>query len=151
MYPHFIEITPKVTGGKVSVNIDNIVMFGDGQVVYTNMRMISEYDAFRCTESYEEIKKLIEASGCQITKSDPRLDTSKPLTMSDFDSMIGEPVWNSNLREWALVTEQVKSDDGYEFVSFKAYKNGGYEYDEDDIEKYPMYRMKQKDNHESHG
>ena len=142
MYSHFIEITPLVTGGKVSVNIDNIVMFGDGQVVCTNMRMTSEYAAFRCTESYEEIKKLIEASGCQITKSDPRLDTSKPLTMADLDGMIGEPVWDSNRREWGLVVEHLKSDDDYEWVTIRPYKDVSHDYDEDDLAKYPLYRIK---------
>ena len=134
MYPHFIEV--HTIGVPIIVNVDQISC-----VVKKDIVIIGNKGAQHVDESYDEIKELISDSGCLITKSDPRIDP-KPLTMSDMDELIGEPVWNSNRRQWALVVEHVKSEDEYEWVTFRPYKDIAYDFDEDDLTKYPMYRMK---------
>lgn len=135
MYPHFIEVH---SGDQTMiVNIDKIGIIKDKLIMIENLTRWQPVD-----ESFDEIKKLITDSGSLIQKGDPRLDTTHPLKIKDLKKMIGEPVWNSNRRQWALVVEYIHSDEDYEFVSFRPYKDVGYEYDEDDLIKYPMYRMK---------
>ena len=135
MYPHFIEVHD---GSQILIiNVDKIGIVKDQKIMVEHPTRWQPVD-----ESYEELKELISDSGCSITKSDPRIDTTHPLKMSDLKEMIGEPVWNSNRRHWALVSEYIESDDDYVFISFRPYKDVGYEYDEDDLIKYPVYRMK---------
>ena len=143
MYPHFIEVTPKVTGGKVSINVDNIVMIGDGEIVCTNMDMNGDYAAFRCAETHEELQMLLKDSGCAIQKGDPRIDVSKPLTMDELCrlEMVGEPVWNSNTRQWMMIIDSALGD-VHSWVDFVDRSGGQVRFAPIDVQKFPLYRMK---------
>ena len=135
MYPHFIEVHDG--DQTMIVNIEKIGIVKDHRIMVEHPTRWQPVD-----ESYDELKKLIAESGSLIQMGDPRIDTKHNLTMADLKGMIGEPVWNSNRRHWALVSEYIESDDDYVFVSFRPYKDVGYEYDEDELVKYPVYRMK---------
>lgn len=91
------------------------------------------------SESYDDVKRMMHDVGCLIHKDDPRLDTTTPLTLDDLKNMIGEPVWNSNLLRWELVKQ---ADDLYVTTC----GTGEYtsNYDERDLVKYPLYRMKRE-------
>ena len=134
MYPHFIEVHDG--DQTMIVNIEKIGIVKDKRIMVEHPTRWQPVD-----ESYDELKKLITESGSLIQTGDPRIDTKHPLTMEDFAEMIGEPVWNSNRRKWGLVYEYIKSDDDYEFVSIREYKDS-YEYCEHDLLKFPIYRMK---------
>ena len=98
MYPFFIEVHDR--RGNQLVNIDaitNVYVDNDG---VTTIGIGIGYE--EVTESYDEVKALIEGCGCLINKADPRLDTSNPITkqMIMSEGMVGEPVWNSNNGRW---------------------------------------------------
>ena len=135
MYPHFVEVHDE-DNSLITFSIDHIIWFNQDSV------LMVDYDdggfGFNVKESYSELKDLILNAGCAIVKADPRLDTSKPLTMEDLKGMIGEPVWNSNLMKWALIKE-VRED----FVTL-VYQLADWVIAEDDyLAKYPLYRMRQ--------
>lgn len=139
MYPHFIEVTCELgddehrTIEKRLVNVDNIVVVSD------NIIDCGKDGTWYAEETYDELKELIRSAGCHIEKGDPRLDQTKPLTMNDLKHMIGEPVWNSNTRCWMLVSED-RGDTVY-----LIFNNGnGYDFHENALIKYPLYRTVQK-------
>lgn len=137
MYPHFIEIH----NGKLEilVNIESIkfvcphpAFLGNGEIHYSglsNNRIITE-------ESYDEVKKLIKDCGCHIQMGDPRLD-NKPLTVDRLKDMIGDPIWDSNKQAWGLVCDYF---DG--LVRIRPFKGATYDYNADDLIKFPVYSMK---------
>jgi hypothetical protein len=131
MYPKFIELHEK--GDAISVNIEHLVAFSN-RIFHLSNNAESNY---RCDESYDELKALITDVGCLIHKADPRLDLTHPLTLDDLRDMVGEPVWNSNLDRWELVTMVT------DFFC-KTCHTGQYagEYSEDDLIKTPLYRMR---------
>ena len=137
MYPKFIEVHHRYLGDgdktKCTVNIDHIVCF-EGSVIYTNQK---EKPMILVAESYEEVKTLIEDSGCLIKKADPRLDIEHPLTMNDLRTMVGEPVWNSNTGKWGLVKE-VREDDVTLVYEAADWVIVGRE----DLKKFPLYRIR---------
>ena len=144
MYPHFVEVHPKNcetesgwTDSGVLVNIDHIVEVGEQYVNTTDM-------LFTVRETYEELKQLISDAGCCIQKADPRLDTSKPLTMEDLKGMIGEPVWDANSGRWYLVYEIVPDDYRDDVVSLRTSDGGCWYYDVSDLIAKPLYRMKRE-------
>lgn len=128
MEPKFIELHDG--SEPLSINVELVEWFADGTISMTNCE-------HRVLESYEEIKQLIHDSGILIHRADPRLDTTTPLTTADLKEMIGEPVWNSNLLRWELVK---RADDLY----ITTCSTGQYDslYDENDLIKTPLYRMK---------
>lgn len=135
MYPKFIELHDIDNGSPFSINIDHLVeFFGDEE--YALVRLTNE--KWHCRETYDEVKALITDAGCLIKKADPRLDMTHPLTMDDLREMIGQPVWNSNSNEWMLVV-YVEDD---LFVQLRWKSGNSSEYYEDDLIKYPFYRMK---------
>lgn len=135
MYPHFIEVHAKKDEAIMSINIDNIVGFGE---TGENSTIItSDNGRWVIRESYDELKQLITKSGASIQMGDPRLDTSHPLTMKELKRMIGEPIWNSNARCWMLVGE-----DRGQAVMLTYNAGNVIDYTEDDLIKYPLYRMK---------
>lgn len=142
MYPHLIEVHDGRDGGLITLHIAAISSFYtyEGKV---HINMISN-DDWMVSETYDEIKALIHDAGCIIAKKDPRLDDS-PLTMDDLKGMIGEPVWNSNMRRWLLVSEEW-GDDSMKLLHFKS---GFCTYSRDELLKFPLYRMKVKDEPES--
>ena len=85
-------------------------------------------------------EELIRGAGVCIDKGDPRLDTKSPLTMEDLKHMVGEPVWNSNTLDWWLIHYY------NEWNTITVYNNKGVqrEWDEKDLIKTPLYRMKQE-------
>ena len=145
MYPKFIEVHDVDVVGdsqgiiNFSLNVANISGFNryvddhDKAVI-----AMTDGNLHVTAESYDEIKQLITDCGCLIRKPDPRLDMSHPLALDDLQSMIGEPVWNSNLDRWELVTMVT------DFFC-KTCHTGQYagEYSEDDLIKTPLYRMRQ--------
>lgn len=133
IYPHFIEVTTE-DDLKMGVNIDNIVYYGD-KIIWT-----SDANGFPVQESYDEIEQLLIDAGINITKADPRLDTTHPLTWKELTSvdMIGQPVWNSYTRKWMLV---IDSDNLKAWVDLANHSGGTERWIEHDAQKYPLYRM----------
>lgn len=134
----FIELHDNETKSPISINVNNIADFHvdyDGQTAVDVGR-----DAYLVAEAYEEIKQLIHDVGVLIHKADPRLDMTKPLTMDDLREMIGEPVWNSNTLKWELVWY---FGDARKII-FTRDCGADYEYDADDLIKFPLYRMKKE-------
>lgn len=139
MYPHFIEVHDVEDDSLIAINIDSIACVMKGTFQDAECGLINCRDAGGqvTKESYDELKQLIADCGCHIEKGDPRLDQTKPLTMADLKHMIGEPVWNSNTRCWLLVSED-RGDTVY-----LIFNNGnGYDFHENALIKYPLYRMK---------
>lgn len=132
---NFIELHDRA-GRAMLVNTDHITkVFKDEDGIPT-VELLTYY--IETKESYEEIEELIRGAGVCIDKGDPRLDTKSPLTMEDLKHMVGEPVWNSNKREWELVKEVI--DGGFTLCDYKGWYSG---YEEDELIKFPLYRMKQ--------
>ena len=133
MYPHLIEVHDE-DGSLITFNIDHVIWFNQDSVLMSDNDI--DVGGFNLKESYEELKQLIRDAGCIIAKKDPRLDMEHPLTMEDIKGMVGEPVWNSNIDEWGLVT---KDSERY----FIRYHDGTMTVLEEEwLKKYPHYRMK---------
>lgn len=142
MYPYFIEVHPKscdtesgyIDSG-MSINVDHIIEIGDRFINTTDSRI-------PVRETYEELLSLVKGIGCLIQKADPRIDTTRPLTMYDLckAEMIGEPVWNSNTIAWMLLIDSAL--DSRSWVDL--IDNGGktHRYAPIDVDRYPLYRMK---------
>lgn len=147
MESKFIELHPRhrnsLDGGPVSVNVAAIKCFHMNldERIPSETGVIETVDEcmYLVSESYDEIKQLIHDSGILIHRADPRLDETHPLTMADLQGMVGEPVWNSNLRQWELVK---KANDLYiTTCSTGEYSNS---YDENDLIRTPLYRMRRE-------
>ena len=136
MYPHFITVHDNDNGEPFLVNIDHIVSVGKEGMILTG---VPADIALATVESFDELKQLIADAGCHIEKADPRLNTAKPLTMDELRQMVGEPVWNSNARSWGLVCDYYD-----ETVAIKPPRGASYDYDADDLVKFPLYRMKEE-------
>lgn len=135
MYPHFITVHDNDNGDPFLVNIDHIISIGKEGMILTG---VPAAIALATTESFDELKQLVSDAGCHIEKADPRLNTAKPLTMDELRQMVGEPVWNSNTRSWGLVCDYYD-----ETVAIKPPRGASYDYDADDLVKFPLYRMKE--------
>ena len=135
MYPHFITVHDNENGEPFLVNIDHIVSVGKEGMILTG---IPTDIALATVESFDELKQLVADAGCHIEKADPRLNTKQPLTMEELRQMVGEPVWNSNTRSWGLVCDYYD-----ETVAIKPPRGASYDYDADDLIKFPLYRMKE--------
>ena len=135
MYPHFITVHDNDNGEPFLVNIDHIVSVGKEGMILTG---VPTDIALATVESFDELKQLVADAGCHIEKADPRLNTAKPLTMEELRQMVGEPVWNSNTRSWGLVCDYYD-----ETVAIKPPRGASYDYDADDLVKFPLYRMKE--------
>ena len=141
MMSKFIELHDNETKSPISINVNNIADYHvdyDGQTAVDVGR-----DAYLVAESYDEIKNLIKDAGVLIHKSDPRLDTTTPLTLEDLKNMIGEPVWNSNNNQWLIMAHYL---DTKENPIAGLYNKNGYlvEFTADDLIRTPLYRMKQE-------
>ena len=143
MYPKFIELHLAKDDCLVSLNIENIIAIsdfdnGEGYIVKT-----SDRGDWIVKETYDEMKQMITDSGCLIRKEDPRLDTEHPLTMEDLQGMVGEPVWNSNIDEWGLVTKDAEWHGEIMEGYIIRYHDGTMtRLEEEWLKKYPHYRMK---------
>ena len=135
MYPHFITVHDNENGEPFLVNIDHIVSIGKEGMILTG---VPTDIALATVESFDELKQLVADAGCHIEKADPRLNTKQPLTMDELRQMVGEPVWNSNIRSWGLVCDYYD-----ETVAIKPPRGASYDYDADDLVKFPLYRMKE--------
>lgn len=140
MYPHMIEVHNVTSNYPISVNIENITkIYDDGLPDMSEKWGIISFvrgNDISTKETYDELKQLIRDAGCLIHKADPRLE-NKCLTMDDLKKMTGEPVWNSNNGQWYLVHSC------YRNKIFLTTKMGTHwEFPADDLEKYPLYRMK---------
>ena len=135
MYPHFIEVHDE--GEPLSININSIAIIIDNSVMVENPLRWQPVD-----ETYEQLKELIESSGCLINTGDPRLD-NKPLTIDDLRNMIGEPVWSPNAKCWCLVYDDCSDDP----KNLKLLNRHGLiiGVTEEGLIKFPMYRMKVTD------
>ena len=130
MTPKFIE----VHAGEIftSINIDHIIWFRDH-----NLALLDVDNLYIVTETYDELKALILDAGYFIQQTDPRLDAEKPLTLDDLKDMVGEPVWDSNLRKWWLVSAWDEN-----FVVLRDSEAGVAVYIGDKLIAKPLYRMK---------
>ena len=136
---NFIELHDRDDGEPMLVNTDHIMKVFKDEVGIPTVEFPADY--IETKESYEEIEKLIKGAGVCIDKGDPRLDTKSPLTMEDLKHMVGEPVWNSNTRDWWLIHWY------HEYPTYKeiiVYNNKGVQesWDRNDLIKTPLYRMK---------
>ena len=142
----FIELHDTVESELISLNVENICGFNqyidpDGMV--TTAIGTNDGSLHVVSESYDEVKQMIKDSGIHIQKADPRLDTSHPLTMDDLQEMVGEPVWNSNNGFWYLVNSiQTDPDGSNEKVILRNRCGAELPFDEDDLIKFPLYRMR---------
>lgn len=138
MYPHFIEIHAKEDGADLLINIDNIIGLGGPDHEHIAIRM-SDNSRWIIRETYEELQKLIEDAGCSINRADPRIDSRSSLTMNQIMRILGEPVWNSNLNQWALVHYYNPDNDTIQLMN-----PGGkiYIMTEEEMIRFPLYRMK---------
>lgn len=142
MESKFIELHDRETGDLFSINIQHIVSCGKDGVILTG---IPTDIALATAESYDEIKELIKDSGILIHRADPRLNTEWELTLSELREMIGEPVWNSNVLHWYLVDSiQTDPDGSNEKVILRTRGGAELPFDEDDLIKYPLYRMRRE-------
>ena len=132
MYPKFIEVHDRA-GNVGSINVDHLISFMDREITLSNQ---PDDKGIGITETYDELKVLIRDAGCIIAKKDPRLDDNQ-LTMEQLQQMIGEPVWNSNLRVWHLVREYLGGSIILSYCS-----GNSISYTENDLDKFPLYRMK---------
>lgn len=145
MYPHFIEVHDVSTGSEQLVHIDTIegifVEMVAPEVFATHIDLV-DGDCYQVTESYDDLKQLIRDCGCAITKADPRLDMSIPLSMDDLckPKMIGEPVFNSNTRAWMLVADSAL--DNSSWVDLVDHAGKIVRFGPHDVVKYPLYRMR---------
>ena len=131
----FIELHTKKDSLPVSVNVENIVAFENGDIA------LREIGIIKVTESYDEVKTLIKDAGVLIHKADPRLDMTTPLTMEDLRDMEGEPVWNSNTGIWYLVHRCVNNE---KIIVWAVLPDGQFKVmTADDLIKFPLYRMRQ--------
>lgn len=139
MYPKFIEVTrvDRNETWKSSIHVAQIVFFEDHTVWCTSSDDDENCGMVWVEETYDDLKQLIKDCGCLIHKADPRLDTTTPLTLEELANMIGEPVWNSNLSRWELVKHVTD-------ITVTTCHTGQYcsQYDDDDLIKTPLYRMK---------
>ena len=147
MYPHFIEVHQN--GIPMMLNVDQIICASDkcDKKEWQSVAMVtgcSVDEAWGLDESYDELKELIRSAGCHIEKGDPRLDQSRPLTKEDIKEMgVGEPVWHSNKMLWGIITGWADLESGF-YCSLVTHKSC-IDMDEDDLVKYPLYRMKRNE------
>lgn len=143
MYPFFIEVHDGKLEKKspMLINIDNIEVAYEynGKMFITTQNG----DAWCVEESLDNIKTLLKDAGCQIEKGDPRLDTSKPLTMEDLKNMLGQPVWNSNTGKWGLVRNYIEAGaDGVDVAFYLDAADNNTPVTENDLIAKPLYRMR---------
>ena len=140
-YPYFIEVHAKEDATVLAVNIDGIIGFGPTGENATILT--ADNGRWVVRESYEEIKTLIKSTGCLIQKGDPRLE-SKPLTWDDLCKleMVGQPVWNSNTRQWMLLIDS--SLDGRSWIDLIDNCGKTFRWMQIDAEMYPLYRMRRE-------
>ena len=140
MYPHFIEVEIR-NGPKAIINIDNIKAVSPHPEAMDNTDIYYSVGGKEIvSESYDEVKGLIKSSGALINMGDPRLDTKHRLTKEDIKEMqAGEPVWNSNDREWYQIAGWNGQNDFY--VTLQSIHKV-IRLSEDDLIKFPFYRMK---------
>lgn len=135
MMSKFIELHTKKDSLPVSVNVENIVAFEDGDIG------LREIGILKIAESYDELKQLILDAGVLIHKADPRLDQSHPLTKEDIKEMeVNEPIWNSNDREWYQIANWSDLND-FMMTLQNIYRI--IRVDEKDLIATPFYRMRQ--------
>jgi len=140
MYPHFIEVHDKETGNPVLINIDAITYLYADNVHITTQRSFT--GDLWTRETYDEVKELIRSAGCAIQKQDPRMDTTSPISWDELLElrMIGQPVWNSNTREWMLVIDSAGIDRAW--VDLVNISGKVIRFEPHDVTKYPLYRMR---------
>ena len=142
MYPYFIEVEIR-NGPKAIINIDNIKAVSPHPESMDNTDIYYSVGGKETVrESYDEVMQLLKDAGTHIQKSDPRLDTTTPLTKEDIKEMgVGEPVWHSNKMLWGIITNWCDLESGFlcTLVTHKSF----VDMDENDLIKYPLYRMKQ--------
>ena len=141
MYPHFIQVHRSYNGEswETAVNIDNIITIEDHNIIANNCsKENKDEESYWVEETYEELLQLLQDCGCHIEKADPRLDNEHHLDMATIRTMLGEPVWNSNLRTWALVHYYDPEINTIQLVNpaGKIYMMG-----ESDLIRFPLYRM----------
>ena len=139
MYPHFIEVHNLETGNPMLINIENITRICGDQIYIVTQHSMG--DCVWSRESYDDLKSLIRSAGCAIQKQDPRLDTTSPISWDELLElrMIGQPVWNSNTREWMLVIDNAGIDRAW--VDLVDISGKIVRFDPHDITKYPLYKM----------
>ena len=136
MMSKFIEVHDKNNSAPISVNVEHVVAFENGDMA------LREIGVLKVTESYDEVKTLIHDAGVLIHKADPRLDTTTPLTMEDLKYMEGESVWNSNTLKWMLIHRFVDADKP---IVWLVLPDGQFKVmTVDDLIKTPLYRMVQR-------
>ena len=144
MYPKFIEVRDADQGCMLSLNVMNICGFNE-YCDDADKTVIAMTDGvFHVVDhTYEEIRQMITDSGCLIRKQDPRLDMTHPLTMEELQSMVGEPVWNTAIGEWGLITKDAEwHGEIMEGYCIRYHDGSMTRLEESWLLKFPMYRMR---------
>ena len=81
----------------IAINIDQIESISEGVIKTTSGF------CYCVKETYNELSQLINNAGYSVQHTDERLDLKKPLSLNEFQHIVGQPVWDNNLRKWGLV------------------------------------------------
>ena len=114
----------------IAINIDQIESISEGVIKTTSGF------CYCVKETYNELSQLINNAGYSVQHTDERLDLKKPLSLSEFQYIVGQPVWDNNLRKWGLVL-------AYNTKAMIYYSDTKVSWiDEEDMKESQFYRMK---------
>lgn len=132
MIPKMIEVHPDedIVPIVIAINIDQIESISEGVIKTT-----SGY-CYCVKETYNELSQLINNAGYSVQHTDERLDLKKPLSLNEFQHIVGQPVWDNNLRKWGLVL-------AYNTKAMIYYSDTKVSWiDEEDMKESQFYRIK---------
>jgi uncharacterized protein YlzI (FlbEa/FlbD family) len=132
MIPKMIEVHPidDAIVAVLAINIEQIESISEGVIKTT-----SDF-CYYVKETYNELSQLINNAGYSVQYTDERLDLKKPLSLSEFQHIVGQPVWDNNLRKWGLVL-------AYNTKAMICYSDTKVSWiDEEDMKESQFYRMK---------
>ena len=114
----------------IAINIDQIESISEGVIKTTSGF------CYCVKETYNELSQLINNAGYSVQHTDERLDLKKPLSLSEFQYIVGQPVWDNNLRKWGLVL-------AYNTKAMIYYSDTKVSWiDEEDMKESQFYRIK---------
>ena len=95
---------------------------------------------FTTQESYEEVKNIL-MNNKNISNNNIKKEKILPLTMNEISGMIKEPIWNSGNKQWYLIFDYVRGNEG-DFFSVVDNNQDIYYMNKDFLMDEPFYHMK---------
>lgn len=132
MIPKMIEVHPDedIVPIVIAINIDQIESISEGVIKTTSGF------CYCVKETYNELSQLINNAGYSVQHTDERLDLKKSLSFNEFQHIVGQPVWDNNLRKWGLVL-------AYNTKAMIYYSDTKVSWiDEEDMKESQFYRIK---------